>query len=114
MTVLGAHPARLDLVVHPGDPVEFTESVLDDDGTAADLTSWAVAAVISAPDGQLLHTFTTTVPSPATGVIQVAATSTETAAWRWPVYAGRLVLTATPPGGSAIPITTGWVRLYRP
>lgn len=114
MTVLGAHPARLDLYVHPGDPVEFSESVLDGDGTAADLTGWAVAARASAPDGQLLHTFTATVPAPATGVIQVSATPDQTAAWSWPVYAGRLVVTATPPGGSAIPITTGWVRLYRP
>lgn len=114
MTTLGVHPARLDLVVHPGDPVEFSTSVLADDGDVADLTGWAVAATATAPDGQLLHTFTASAPSPTSGVIDVAATPTETAAWAWSVYAARLAVTATPPGGSPLPITTGWVRLYRP
>lgn len=114
MTVLGQHPARLDLYIHPGDPVDFTVPVLDDAGLAANLTSWTVAATAVAPDGQLLHTFTTTVPTPATGVIEVSATAGQTTGWAWAVYAARLVVTATPPGGSAIPITTGWVRLYRP
>ena len=112
MTVLGAHPKRLDLYVHPGDPVDFSVPVLDDDAAAVDLSGWTIAAQATAPDGVLLHTFTAT--GSALGVVEVSATESETAAWAWTVYAARLTVTAAPPAGSPIPITSGWVRLYRP
>lgn len=112
MTVLGAHPARLDLYVHPGDPVDFSIPVLADDDTSPDLSGWTIAATATASDGQLLHTFTTS--GSAGGLIEASATATETGAWAWTPYAARLVVTAAPPAGAAIPIATGWIRLYRP
>lgn len=112
MTVLGAHPARLDLAVHSGDPVDFTVTVLDDTGGAVDLSGWDVSATATAADGTVLHNFTTTGSS--AGVVEAAATEVETAAWAWSVYAARLVVSVTPPGGSPIPQTVGWIRLYRP
>ena len=111
-TVLGAHPARLDLVVHPGDPVDFTVPVLDDDAAAVDLSGWTVTARAAAPDGALLHSFTATGSS--LGAVEVSATSAETSAWAWQPYAARLTVTVAPPAGAAIPIASGWVRLYRP
>lgn len=111
MTVIGAHPARLDLYMHPGDPVDFTVPVLNDDGDAADLSGWTAAARATAPDGNVLHVFTATV---GVGQVEVSAEVEETAAWQWSVYAAHLVVTATAPGSAPIPLTTGWLRLYRP
>lgn len=111
MTTLGAHPARLDLYVHPGDPVDFSVPVLDDDGVAADLSGWTATVTATAADGALLHTFTTAV---AAGQVEASATPAETGAWAWQVYAARLVVTATPPAGSPTTLTVGWIRLYRP
>lgn len=110
MTALGAHPARLDLYVHPGDPIDFGVPVLDAAGASVTISGWAVAATVTAPDGTLLHNFSPTVSS---NQIRVAATSTQTAAWAWQVYAGRLLVTATPPGDGPVPVVSGWVRLYR-
>lgn len=113
MTILGAHPTRLDLYIHPGDPIDFTVAVLD----AADAipggwpSGWAATATATAPDGTVLHTFTTTL---ATATVEVAATGAETGAWAWNVYAARLAVTITPPAGAAVPIGLGWIRLYRP
>lgn len=112
MTVLGAHPARLDLYVHAGDPVDVGVPVLDGDGVEiTDLTGWACAAVATGADGTVLHDFAPTIVS---GKVRVAATSTATAAWAWIGYAARLTVTATPPAGAPAPLTLGWVRLYRP
>lgn len=111
MTVLGQHPARLDLAVHPGDPIDFTVPVLDADDAAQDLSGWAVAATATAPDGTVLHTFTTTVSGTS---IRVQASTAETRAWLWSVYAARLVVTGTPVAEAAIELATGWIRLYRP
>lgn len=111
MAVLGAHPARLDLYVHPGDPVDFSVPVLDATGASQDLTSWTCAAAALGPAGELLHDFA---PAVVDNLIQVAATSTQTEAWTWSVFAARLEITATPPAGGPVPITTGWIRLYRP
>ncbi len=111
MTVLGAHPARLDLVVHPGDPIDFSVPVLDADGAAQSLAGWGVAATASAPDGTVLHTFSTSISGTS---IRVQATAAETRAWLWNVYAARLVVTGTPVSEVAVELAVGWIRLYRP
>ena len=111
MTVLGAHPARLDLYVHPGDPIDFTVPVLDGDGAAQDLSGWSVAATATSPDGTVLHTFTATIDDTS---IRVQATTAETRAWAWSVYAARLVVTGTPVSEAAVELAVGWIRLYRP
>lgn len=110
MTVFGAHPQRLDLCVHPGDPIAVSMPVLNSSGVAQPLTGWTAAATVKAPDGQLLHDFN---PAIVSDQIQVVATSLQTAAWAWPVYAARLTVTATPSGGAPMPVTLGWIRLYR-
>lgn len=110
MTVLGTHPARLDLTVHPGDPVDFTVPVLDAAGVAVDLSGWTLAVTATGPDGQVLHSFTPTVD----GGVRAAADSAVTAAWAWAPYAARLTVTGTPPAGGPVPIAAGWIRLYRP
>lgn len=109
MTVIGTHPARLDLYVHAGDPVDVGIPVLDSGGAAVTLTSWTVSARALDPAGSVLHDFAPTIVG---GQIQVAATSAQTAAWTWAPYAARLVVTATPPGGGPVPIATGWIRFY--
>lgn len=113
MTVLGAHPARLDLVVHTGDPVDFTVPVLDTLGVTPSgwPSGWTAAATATAPDGTVLHTFTATLTSTT---VEVAATGAQTAAWAWSAYAARLKVTVTPPAGAAETVGLGWVRLYRP
>lgn len=111
MTALGTHPQRLDLYVHPGDDIDFTVPVLDAAGAAQSLSGWTLAATATAPDGTLLHTFTTAVSGTS---IHVTATGTQTAAWAWTVYAARLIVTGTPVAGAAIELATGWIRLYRP
>lgn len=111
MTVLGAHPARLDLYVHPGDPIDFGVPVLDAAAAAVSLAGWACTATVTAPDGAVLHDFA---PAVVSNQIRVTAGPAVTAAWAWPVYAGRLLVTATAPSGGPVPVMTGWVRLYRP
>lgn len=111
MTVLGAHPDRLDLTVHPGDTIGFAVPILDETGATVPLAGWSCAATATAPDGTVLHDFAPTIVSDA---IRVAATSAETAAWRWALYAARLTVTATPPSDSPAEILVGWIRLYRP
>lgn len=111
MTVLGAHPQRLDLYIHPGDPIAIAMPVLTGAGAAQSLSGWTAAATVKAPDGQLLWDFAPTI---VTDQIQITATSVQTATWAWPVYAGRLIVTGTPSGGGPVPVALGWVRLYRP
>lgn len=110
-TVLGQHPARLDLVVHAGDPVDFSIPVLDAAGVAQDLSGWSVAATATSPDGTLLHQFTATVSGTS---VRVTAGGGQTALWAWQVYAARLQVTGTPPTEGPIELATGWIRLYRP
>jgi hypothetical protein len=111
MTDIGAHPQRLDIYVHPGDPIAIAIPVLDSTGATESLSGWTAAATVKTPDGQLLHDFA---PSIASDQIQVAATSQQTGAWAWSAYAARLTITATPPAGGAAEIATGWIRLYNP
>lgn len=109
MTEHGYHPERLDLTVHAGDPIDEAIPILDALGVEQSLAGWSATARAEQVDGTTLHTFTPTIVSDR---IRVAATSAQTAAWTWPVYAARLVVTATPPAGTPIPITTGWIRFY--
>lgn len=110
MITLGAHPPRVDLVVHPGDPIDFTVPILDGLGVAQALSGWVAAATVTQTDGQVLYEFT---PGIVGDVIQVTATPDVTAAWEWPVFAARLTITATPPGGAPSIVALGWIRLYR-
>lgn len=111
MTVIGAHPARLDLYVHPGDAIDFGVPVLDADDAAVSLSGWTCTATVTAPDGTLLHDFD---PDITDDQVRVTAEPAATAAWAWQVYAGRLQVTATAPGGGPVLLLSGWVRLYRP
>lgn len=111
MTVLGQHPQRLDLYIHPGDVIDFGVPVLDAVAAAVDISLWTCAAVVLGPGGETLHDFA---PSIADGLVRVAATAAQTGAWEWSAYAARLVVTATPPTSAPMPILTGWIRLYRP
>ncbi|MBV9919993.1 MAG: hypothetical protein JOY78_03935 [Pseudonocardia sp.] len=113
MTSLGAHPQRLDLYVHPGDPIDVSIAVLDGSGATPGTwpTSWAQAANITDADGALLWSF---VPTTTSTAVVLSATSQATATWAWSAYAGRLVVTVTPPGGGPAPLALGWVHLYRP
>lgn len=110
MTVLGQHPARLDLYIHPGDPIDFGVPILDVADIAEDISGWTAAATVAASDGTLLHDFQPTIVSQQ---VRVTADPDVTAAWAWQVYAARLSVTATPPGSGPVPILAGWVRLYR-
>jgi hypothetical protein len=111
MTVLGAHPARLDLYIHPGDPIDFSVPVLDSAGAAVSLVGWSVAATATDGGGAQLHNFAPTIVS---NQIRVQATSAQTGAWAWTPYAARLIITATPAAGAPIEVVVGWIRLYRP
>lgn len=112
MTVIGAHPARLDLVVHAGDPVAANVPVLEADNDPQALDGWTVRVQALDPtNDQVLHTFTTSTTGGSS--VQITATPTETGAWQWTTYAARLVATVTPPAGAPSPITLGWVRFYR-
>jgi len=109
LTEHGYHPQRLDLTVHAGDPIDEAIPVLDGLGAAVSLAGWSATARAEQVDGTVLHTFT---PSIVSDQIHVAATSAQTAAWTWPVYAARLTVTATPPAGSPFPLVQGWIRFY--
>jgi hypothetical protein len=109
VTEHGYHPQRLDLTVHAGDPIDEAIPVLDGLGAAVSLAGWSAAAVAETVDGTVLHTFTPTIVSDQ---IRVAATSAQTRAWNWSVYAARLTVTGTPPAGSPITLGSGWIRFY--
>lgn len=110
MTEIGAHPARLDLTVHAGDPVDTLVAVLESDGDSQSLDGWTVTAKALDPtNGTVLHTFTTT---GVAGSIRITATPAETRAWSWTYYAVPLEVTAAPPAGAASPITAGLLRFY--
>lgn len=110
MAVIGAHPTRLDEVVHAGDPVDTLVAVLESDGDSQSLDGWTVVARALDPTSDaVLHTFTTT---GVAGSIRITATPVETRAWSWTYYAVRLEVTAAPPAGAASPIANGWLRFY--
>jgi hypothetical protein len=81
MTELGAHPQRLDLTMHAGDPIDVAIPVLDSDGVSVSLSGWSAAAGAYDTGGAVLWDFTPTVVSNA---IRVTATSAQTGSWAWP------------------------------
>jgi hypothetical protein len=105
----GVHPQRLDLTVHAGDEIDESIPLLDGLGAEVSLAGWSVAARAEHVDGQVLYDFAPTIES---NEIRVVATSAQTGAWTWPVYAARLVVTATPPSGAARTYAAGWIRFY--
>lgn len=107
---LGAHPPRIDLVVHAGEPVDFTVPVLDDAGVAVpSLSGWTAAAQIrTAPDSP---TVLATLTAAVVGVtVRVTAPVADTAGWTWNTARWDLVLTSP----TAVPhvLCAGWVRIY--
>ena len=111
MTEFGAHPQRLDLTVHAGDPISISIPVIDSLGVAQSLSGWSASAQAVDASGAMLYDFAASIVS---DTIRVAATPAQTGAWNWPGYAARLVVTGTPSGGSPTEIAVGWIRLYRP
>lgn len=111
MTTLGAHPPRIDLVVHAGEPVDFTVPVLNPDATAVStLAGWSPAAQVRAAAGQpVLAELTCTVSGTA---VQVTAAGADTAAWAWPGSTAQWDLVVTSPAGVPHILCAGWVRLY--
>ena len=111
VVTVGADPARIDIDVYAGEPVDFTVPVPDATGTVQDVTLWTIAAQVRASrSAAILHTFTLT---PGASGVRVAATEAQTAAWAdWPVPSARWDLWVTPPGGDAAPIAVGWVRVH--
>lgn len=109
--VIGTHPTRLDLYVHPGDPIDFTVPVLDADGALVDVSTWSATATAALPGGVILHDFAPTVSADG---VRVVATEAQTRAWDWAVRAARLNVAIVAPGAAAARLCLGWIRLYRP
>lgn len=109
MTTVGAHPPKIDLVVHGGEPVDFSVPVLD--AARAPVTSlagWTAAAQIRlSADSPVLATLTTAIEG---STVRVTATAAATAAWTWHSGQWDLILTSD----AAVPhiLCAGWVRLY--
>lgn len=110
VTTVGADPARIDIEVYPGEPVDFTVPVPDSAGVAQDVSLWTVSAQArAARSTAVLHTFTL---DPGEDGVTVTVTEDETASWAaWSVPSARWDLWVTPPGGDATPLATGWVRV---
>lgn len=111
-TTLGTHPPRIDLVVHAGEPIDFTVPILNEDGSAVtfSLAGWTPTAQIRVAAGQpVLATLTCTIIGTS---VAVTATGAETAAWSWPSSSGQWDLVLTSPAGIPHILCGGWVRLY--
>jgi len=118
VTTVGDEPARLDIDVYPGAPIDFTEPVYDAAGAAQDFTGWTLAAQIRASrDASVLHTLTLAAVAPdsdSDGGIRVTVSGADTDTWAdWPVSVARWDLWATAPASEpAPPLLTGWVRIH--
>jgi hypothetical protein len=110
-TTIGTHPARVDLAVHVGEPVDFTIPVLDAAGVAVtSLTNWTTAAQIRAtPGGAVLATLATAVDGVT---VRVTATAADTTGWSWPASSAPWDLVLTSPALVPHILCAGWVRLY--
>lgn len=107
--VIGRLPARIDIAVNAGEPVDFTVPVLDAAGAAQSLSGWTVTATVHR-DTTTLHTFTTAVVSASQ--VQVTAAGVDTAGWSsWPVSAAQWSLWLTPPASEPYLFAAGWVRV---
>lgn len=111
VTTIGADPARIDIDVHAGEPIDFTIPVLDATGAAQTLAGWTLAAQVRARRGsELLHTFAL---AAVAGGVRVTAGSDDTAGWTdWPP-AVRWDLWLTPPASESYPLAAGWVRVRK-
>lgn len=116
VTTVGGDPARVDVDVTPGEPVDFTVPVLDAAGAVQPLAGWVLDATV-----QGRHTFTAVAVAP-TGVpgdpgydpggVQITASGAETALWaEWLVPVARWSLWLTPPASESYLHAAGWVRL---
>lgn len=116
VTTVGRDPARVDIETTPGEPVDFTVSVLDGNGAAQSLSGWTLTA--TAPGR---HTFTTSVVAPSgtpgtagydPGGVKITATGAQTALWAdWFTPVARWSLWLTPPVSEPYLHAAGWVRL---
>ena len=105
VTTVGRDPARIDIDVTPGEPVDFTVPVLDAVGQPQPLAGWAIAATVPGR-----HVFTAT--DVGAGVVQVYASPEQTAVWaEWLVPSARWSLWLTPPASPPYLFAAGWVRL---
>lgn len=109
---IGAEPARIDIDVRAGEPVDFTVPVPGSAGAPRDVSGSITAAQVRAAAGaSLLHTFAA---SAGPAGVRVTATGPATASWGdWPVPVARWDLWVIPPGEPPDLIAAGWVRVYR-
>lgn len=106
---VGVEPATIDLVVHPGEPVDFTVPVFDAGDAAVTPTGWTLTAPIRRRS-TLLGSLTATA---VTGGVRVAATGEDTTDWAdWAVSQASWTLWVTPPAGQASPLVVGAVRVH--
>lgn len=104
VTTIGRDPARIDVDVTPGEPIDFTVSVLDATGATQSLSGWTLSATVPGR-----HTFTAVAVA---GGVRITAAGAETALWDvWSAPAVRWSLWLTPPASEPYLHAAGWVRL---
>ena len=110
VTTVGREPARVDVDVTPGEPVDLTVPVFDAAGAVQPLAGWVLSAQVRRdPASPVLHTFTT---AAVTGGVQITASGTATDLWAdWLVPSARWTLWLTPPASQPYLFAAGWVRL---
>ena len=108
----GTHPARQDIVVHGGDPVDVLATARDAADALVNFTGWTMAAEVLAPNG--VHVVAALIVAAELGGFAIQATPQMTADWArvLPVFSPWRV-TATHPSGDPIYRTKGWLALYR-
>jgi hypothetical protein len=122
VTTIGHDPARIDIDVTPGEPVDLTVPVLDATGAAQPLAGWTLSATVRRdPNAPVLHTFTTAAVAPVgvpgdvgydPGGVRITATGVATELWsEWLVPSARWTLWLTPPADEPYLFAAGWVRL---
>jgi hypothetical protein len=121
-TTIGRDPARIDIDVNAGEPIDFTVSVLDATGAAQSLTGWTLTATVRRDaNSPVLHTFTAVAVAPSgtpgtanydPGGVKITASGAQTALWtNWLVPSVRWTLWLTPPASEPYLHAAGWVRV---
>lgn len=124
---VSAETTRIDLEFIPGDPVDVTIPIHDDNDDPVTITgelapAWAARATVrrSWVATIALHQWTSIGATPnavivagTPGKIRLTATSAETAAWQtdWPELDAHFDLEVTPPGVGSQTIAAGRIRL---
>lgn len=113
MITVGRRPARLDLALRGGDPIDVAVPILDATGVAVPAAGWTGAALVRASlalDAALLHTFTCSVDA---GQVRITATPAQTLAWLtdWAVRVAPWEVTVTDLDDTPHALAAGWVRL---